>query len=53
LFANSLLVGFAPAVERNDRHALTPNALKKRRSRLYRDGLHTVIYYDQAAEPVT
>ena len=29
LFANGLLVGFAPAIERNDRHALTPNAMKK------------------------
>src|SRR5262245_7814691 len=28
LFANGLLFGFAPAVERTDRHALTPNELK-------------------------
>src|SRR3546814_921908 len=36
LLTNGLLVGFAPATERNCRHGLTPNAARRRQSRQHR-----------------
>ena len=45
LLANSLLVGFAPAIGRD--HAPPPRTLKRRRSPAGRGRLRTVAYYDQ------
>jgi hypothetical protein len=47
LLANSLLVGFAPALERNFRHAPTPRTLKRRQPLRRRVPSDTVSHYDQ------
>jgi hypothetical protein len=51
--ANGLLVGFTPVIERNCRHAPTPNAPGKRQPRKDRGQFHTVTYYDRRPSPVT
>ena len=46
LLANGLLVGFAPAIGRNCRHAPTPRTLKRRRALRRRGTACTVTYYN-------